>query len=319
MAAIEVILPKVDMDMESGVIVGVEGRRGRPRQGGRHPVRDGNRQGDDGSRSAGQRRHPRPRADHRRADRRSAPPVAWIDPDRRDAPELTHRAGYPRSPRPSITPRRNRHDSRYRVATSILARAVRSPSRGRPGRGAGAQGQARSLHVAARARRRADGRRIQARPSRRRGRRIPLGHDRGHGQARRGILGGRAEGRRAAARRRRHDGVAEEGRSAACPIARRRSTASTPGSYDADRTYFGSKLITTGIAVNTAAKIASHIVGRSREAGIQGPDRHAEPAVLRCGGDHARHDDEPPGSRLELLREAQGRGRGRRARQRRRA
>ena len=27
-----------------------------------------------------------------------------------------------------------------------------------------------------------------------------------------------------------------------------------PGSYDADRTYFGSKLITTGIAVNTAAK-----------------------------------------------------------------
>ena len=28
-----------------------------------------------------------------------------------------------------------------------------------------------------------------------------------------------------------------------------------PGSYDADRTYFGSKLITTGIAVNTAAKV----------------------------------------------------------------
>jgi iron(III) transport system substrate-binding protein len=27
-----------------------------------------------------------------------------------------------------------------------------------------------------------------------------------------------------------------------------------PGTYDADRTYFGSKLITTGIAVNTAAK-----------------------------------------------------------------
>src|SRR4029450_6013010 len=27
-----------------------------------------------------------------------------------------------------------------------------------------------------------------------------------------------------------------------------------PGVYDADRTYFGSKLITTGIAVNTAAK-----------------------------------------------------------------
>ena len=26
------------------------------------------------------------------------------------------------------------------------------------------------------------------------------------------------------------------------------------GTYDADRTYFGSKLITTGIAVNTAAK-----------------------------------------------------------------
>ena len=28
-----------------------------------------------------------------------------------------------------------------------------------------------------------------------------------------------------------------------------------PGTYDADRTYFGSKLITTGIAVNTAAKL----------------------------------------------------------------
>jgi iron(III) transport system substrate-binding protein len=27
-----------------------------------------------------------------------------------------------------------------------------------------------------------------------------------------------------------------------------------PGVYDADRTYFGSKLITTGIAVNTGAK-----------------------------------------------------------------
>ena len=28
-----------------------------------------------------------------------------------------------------------------------------------------------------------------------------------------------------------------------------------PGSFDADKTYFGSKLITTGIAVNTSAKM----------------------------------------------------------------
>ena len=61
--------------------------------------------------------------------------------------------------------------------------------------------------------------------------------------------------------------------------------------YDADRTYFGSKLITTGIAVNTGREIASRLVGRSREAGVQGPDRDAEPAVFRCRGDHARHDD----------------------------
>ena len=65
-----------------------------------------------------------------------------------------------------------------------------------------------------------------------------------------------------------------------------------PGSFDADRTYFGSKLITTGIAVNTAAKSRPSLVGRSREARIQGPDRDAEPAVLGRRGDHARHDDQ---------------------------
>ena len=73
--------------------------------------------------------------------------------------------------------------------------------------------------------------------------------------------------------------------------ARRRSTGSTPGTYDADRTYFGSKLITTGIAVNTAAKTPSRVVGRSREARVQGSDRDAEPALFRRRGDHARHDD----------------------------
>ena len=49
-------------------------------------------------------------------------------------------------------------------------------------------------------------------------------------------------------------GGAEERRAAAAVSAKRRSTACDAGTYDADRTYFGSKLITTGIAVNTAAK-----------------------------------------------------------------
>jgi hypothetical protein len=62
-------------------------------------------------------------------------------------------------------------------------------------------------------------------------------------------------------------------------------------------------------------KGSSHVVGRSREAGVQGPDRDAEPALLRCRGDHARHHDESSGSWLELFREAQGGGRRRRARQ----
>ena len=67
MAAIEVVLPKVDMDMESGVIAAWKVAEGDLRQRGRHPVRDGNGQGDDGSRSAGHGRDPRSCARHRRA------------------------------------------------------------------------------------------------------------------------------------------------------------------------------------------------------------------------------------------------------------
>ncbi len=65
---------------------------------------------------------------------------------------------------------------------------------------------------------------------------------------------GAAEGRRAADRRRGEHGSAEKGRAAARRTRKRKSPGSRPGTYDADRTYFGSKLITTGIAVNTAAK-----------------------------------------------------------------
>ena len=111
---------------------------------------------------------------------------------------------------------------------------------------------------------------------------------------------GAAEGRRAADRRRGQHGSAEEGRPAACLSRKRRSPGSAAGTYDADSTYFGSKLITTGIAVNTAAKSAAGVLGRSREARIQGPDRDAEPALFGRRGDHARHDDRASRSRLEL-------------------
>jgi iron(III) transport system substrate-binding protein len=48
------------------------------------------------------------------------------------------------------------------------------------------------------------------------------------------------------------EALKKDGRLMAYPAAR--VDGLDPGTYDADRTYFGSKLITTGIAVNTAAK-----------------------------------------------------------------
>ena len=61
----------------------------------------------------------------------------------------------------------------------------------------------------------------------------------------------------------------------------------------------------------------SHLVGGSGEARVQGPDRDAEPAVFRRGGDHAGHDDQSSRSRLGIFRKAEGCRRGRGARQRR--
>ena len=67
---IEVVLPKVDMDMESGVIAEWQVAEGDLVRAGRHAVRHGDRQVDDGGRGARHRRHPRPGAGRRAADRR---------------------------------------------------------------------------------------------------------------------------------------------------------------------------------------------------------------------------------------------------------
>ena len=133
---------------------------------------------------------------------------------------------------------------------------------------------------------------FKQRASRRRGRGVPLRHDRGDGQARRRIRRRAAEGPTCCfiADAASMEALKKDGPPAP-PTRRRRSTGFDPGSFDADKTYFGSKLITTGIAVNTAAKNRPDVVGRSREARVQGPDRDAEPALFRRGRDHARHDD----------------------------
>src|SRR6266545_1169708 len=125
--------------------------------------------------------------------------------------------------------------------------------RGESGRGPSSQRQAHSLHVAAGARRRADRRGVQARPARRGRRGVSLRHDRGDGQAGCGIRRGTAEaGRFLLADAATMEALKKDGRLLAYREAK--VDGLDPGSYDVDRTYFGSKLITTGIAVNTAAK-----------------------------------------------------------------
>jgi iron(III) transport system substrate-binding protein len=74
----------------------------------------------------------------------------------------------------------------------------------------------------------------------------------------------------------RDHGGAEEGR-AAVPYREAKVEASIRAPTTPDRTYFGSKLITTGIAVNTAAKSAAHIVGRPSRSPSTRAGRHAEP------------------------------------------
>jgi iron(III) transport system substrate-binding protein len=72
-----------------------------------------------------------------------------------------------------------------------------------------------------------------------------------------------------------------------------------PASYDPDKTYFGSKLITTGSQSIPRRRLA-RIVRRPREARVQRAIDDAEPALFGRGGDHARNDGEPARPRLEL-------------------
>ena len=92
-------------------------------------------------------------------------------------------------------------------------RGARDRHRAAVGECADAEGQAGSLHVAARARRDADDGRLQASVSGHRSRGVPFRHDRGHGQAGRRIRRRPTQGRRAADRRCRQHGGAEKRRS----------------------------------------------------------------------------------------------------------
>ena len=87
--------------------------------------------------------------------------------------------------------------------------------------------------------------------SRRRRRGVPLGHDRGDGQARGRVLRRRSRRPTCSSSPMPPAWSAEERRPPAGLSARPRSHGFAPGTFDADKTYFGSKLITTGIAVNT--------------------------------------------------------------------
>ena len=125
----------------------------------------------------------------------------------------------------------------------------------------------------------------------RRGRGVPLGHDGGDGQARRRVLRRPAEGRRAADRRRREHGGAQEGRPPAGLSGgqgRRasRRAPSTPTARTSARSSSPPASRST-----PPAKSAAGLVGRPRQARVQGPDRDAEPALLGRRRDHARHDD----------------------------
>ena len=181
MAAIEVILPKVDMDMESGVIVAWKVAEGDRVQAGDilFDMETDKAMMEVEAPGSGVIRGLAQITDQPIA---VGTPVAWIDPDS-VTPRVTDRAGLVHR---AITSRRIGMKSGSRRSFVVAAVLGASPSR-----------RTRPRHRRSRAssfctRRspsatRADGRRVQARPSRRRGRGISLGHHRGHGQARRGI------------------------------------------------------------------------------------------------------------------------------------
>ena len=138
------------------------------------------------------------------------------------------------------------------VATACLALGVLGGAAARPR--PSPLRQAGPLHVAARARRCANRGRLPQGPPGRRSRRVPFRNDRSDGQARGRVLRRAAQARRPAPCRCR-DAWKRSRRTAACsPYPQAKIDGFEPGAVDADRTYFGSKLITTGIAVNTAAK-----------------------------------------------------------------
>ena len=76
------------------------------------------------------------------------------------------------------------------------------------------------------------------------------------------------------------------------------------GTYDADRTYFGSKLITTGIAVNTAAKSRPASWADLAKPEYKGQIAMPSPLYSGAAAIMLGTMTERPGSRLDLLREA---------------
>ena len=117
---------------------------------------------------------------------------------------------------------------------------------------------------------------------------------------------------------RRMEALKKDGRLLALS-AKPRSTGFDAGAYDADKTYFGSKLITTGIAVNTAAKSRPTSWADLAKPEYKGQIAMPSPLYSGAAAIMLGTMTDAPGSRLELLREAEGGRRRRGARQRRRA
>ncbi len=95
------------------------------------------------------------------------------------------------------------------------------------------------------------------------------------------------------------EGLKAEGRLLPYPEAA--TSAYDAGLIDKDKTYFSTKLITTGIVYNTKAPFVPTSWLRPHQAGSQGSRRHAEPAHLGRRDDPHRHADRQSGRGLGLL------------------